>query len=116
MNIDLPLDELRAQLNLALRDEKHQLAEALRAVFDNSEKLLTASEKYREHNETLLKDFEIIGESYQDIIAFIKDLHIILNGDLETAMKIKGMDKILPLIAQFVLSSGTIKSGVVRNA
>lgn len=117
MQLELPIkiEELQTQLELALADEKHTLAESLKNVMEASEALITMNAELHTNNDLLIRDLEVIGASFADVVAFVKDLHLLLNANLEIANQIKGMPEILKLIGQFVLSPSAVKAGVVRN-
>ena len=114
MQIEL-FDILDSELEKALRDEKHALKEALDNVSAAMKEYVKVSEESQNEKAEILEYATNLESSVFELTDFIKNLHIVLTAEKETAEQIKGMADIMKYMSVFVVSPSAIKMGMLKE-
>ncbi len=57
-----------------------------------------------------------LNKSNQGLVEALKNVHIVLGSKIDLFKDDEGMNELMKELGKFIMSSGAIKSGVVKNA
>jgi len=84
--------------------------------------MVAAIEVYKEEveglknlNVELCENSEHLENTALHLNDTIKSVYIVLNADRENALKVNGMDTLLEKLGEYVMSSSSIKMGVINE-